>query len=341
MTGEVSGEPGTDLVEQTADYVGAGFADSRAACRAALRSTPALHYVAHHSHKRCDFSIDAFGGGRTPPREFDRPGLCTLSLRLSSEVCAIDDTLQEAGTGELIRTVLRARHFAVCCNSVVPGERIVGFSFPSGDAQLADERLSTLATELRRLQSRGTQNPGGYESEPSRRAPVQLVRDPVVDVFAQVDDDVAKACNASVRPDDLHVMAYCADGELRLIADQLDHPAMARFYPSLRVGRLRSFYRDFAPELAVVAANLSQIVGEAGGLLMSLVLDVEQGAIYYRRLPSGHYLMGVTIDQHRVRDADMRTEELALRLQAAPLIIAERTISEGAYSLLSATDQAS
>jgi len=295
----------------------------------------------HHSHDRFDFSVDVFPlGSSRRPAAFDREPLRTLTLGVGTKVREIDGTLQVAGTGELIRTVLHAEHLAVYCNGIVPGEYIVGASFPGADVDEADLAFSRLATQLRRQQSRGSQNPGGYENVPQRHVAASH-QSPRFNQFLHVDERTKHACRTAVRPDDLHVVLYCVNGRLAVMVDQLQHPHLNRFFARSRVERLREFYRSYAPGLAVLVSDLNRIIGETGGLLMKLVLDVEHGAIYYRRLATGTYVVGVTIDQARVRDADQRLEALASELGAEPLTIAEQSAESVVRRCLSKFDVAS
>ncbi len=45
------------------------------------------------------------------------------------------------------------------------------------------------------------------------------------------------------------------------------------------------------------------------------VLDVEAGALYYLRVRDGEYVVGVTLDQARVANADQQLAQLADTLQ--------------------------
>jgi hypothetical protein len=51
-----------------------------------------------------------------------------------------------------------------------------------------------------------------------------------------------------------------------------------------------------------------------GGEVLRFVLDVEQGALYLFALPGDRYLVGVTLDQRLVEQADAAMQELTAKL---------------------------
>jgi hypothetical protein len=127
-----------------------------------------------------------------------------------------------------------------------------------------------------------------------------------------VGDRVRQASERAIRPDDLHFVAYCRDGEVVFTADYLGDRSLAPFFTQITFATRRKFYLEFSQELCSHATKLSRATrGVLGGLLVRCVLDVEQGAIYYYRIKPGDYLVGVTIDQSRVSGADDRMSRLA------------------------------
>jgi hypothetical protein len=84
----------------------------------------------------------------------------------------------------------------------------------------------------------------------------------------------------------------------------------------MTVDARRKFYNDFAMELSNVVSTLGRLTrSSVGGRLFRLVLDVEQGAIFYYRLRVNDYLVGVTLDQDQVHVADDKMALLARRSQ--------------------------
>ncbi|MFD0200938.1 MULTISPECIES: hypothetical protein [Saccharothrix] len=314
-----------ELHEEQAEHVGPEFDLARRACREAIADTPALHYLAHYSSGVFDFGVDALGdpplAPDTLPGGTRREELKRLGRHLTFQVATLDRALQEVRTGRLIRTVLHTEEGALFCDSVVPTEHVVGlvldhagagplFGHPAVDE--ADRAVAALATRLRAQLSLGSLNPGGWDSA------ADVVPLPVEDdlsAHVTAGEGPLTACLAAVRAQDLHLVAHVVDGEVRAMVDCLGDPSLAPFFKQVTVDARRRFYHGFVQELGALTTKLNRAVSPVvGGLMARLVFDVEMGAIYYYRLRSGEYLVGVTIDQSRVRAADDRMSALAEEL---------------------------
>jgi hypothetical protein len=314
-----------ELHEEQAEHVGPEFDLARQACGAAIRETPALHYLAHYSNGVFDFGIDALGDQPPPPDGLPggtrREELKRLGRHLTFQVATLDRTLQEVRTGRVIRTVVHTEEGALFCDSVVPTEHVVGlvldhtgtgplFGHPAVDE--ADQAVAGLATRLRGQLSLGSLNPGGWESAEDV---VALPVDEEAQPHVSVGDGPLVSCVEAVRATDLHLVAHVVDAEVRAMVDCLGDPSLAPFFRQITVDARRRFYHGFVQELGALATKLNRAVSPVvGGLVERLVLDVEMGAIYYYRLRAGEYLVGVTIDQARVRAADDRMSALAEEL---------------------------
>jgi hypothetical protein len=311
-----------ELHEEQAEHVGPEFDLARQACRDAIADSPALHYLAHYSSGVFDFGVDALGEpGPAPdalPGGTRREELKRLGRHLTFQVATLDRALQEVRTGRLIRTVLHTEEGALFCDSVVPTEHVVGlvldhagagplFGHPAVDE--ADRAVAGLATRLRAQLSLGSLNPGGWESA-TEVEPLPVERH--VGAHVTAGEGPLTACLAAVRAQDLHLVAHVVGGEVRAMVDCLGDPSLAPFFKQVTVDARRRFYHGFAQELGALTTKLNRAVSPVvGGLMARLVLDVEMGAIYYYRLRAGEYLVGVTIDQARVRAADDRMSALA------------------------------
>lgn len=327
-----------ELYEEVADHLGPEFAESRQACRDTMVKSTALRYLAHYSSAVFDFGLDALGD--PPPAPDALPGttrrdeLKRLGRQLGSTVTNLDRTLQEVRTGRLIRTVLHTGEGAVFCDSVVPSENVVGLVLDRSatehpevplasapDVRAADQAVAGLASALRAQVRLPSLNPGGWEAaalvEPLPS--IGAEPEPFVTVLAgpgEETDLLVSACVRAARPEDLHVVAYCSQGELPVMVDHLDHPSLSPFFTQIAVETRRRFYQGFSRELGALAHRLNRTTSTAlGGVLVRLVLDVEMGSIFFYRLGPGDYLVGVTIDQDRVSDADDRMAALALELR--------------------------
>lgn len=314
-----------ELHEEQAEHVGPEFDLARQACVAAIRETPALHYLAHYSSGVFDFGVDALGdpapAAGALPGGTRREELKRLGRHLTFQVATLDRTLQEVRTGRLIRTVLHTGEGALFCDSVVPTEHVVGlvldhagagplFGHPAVDE--ADRAVAGLATRLRGQLSLGSLNPGGWETAADV---VGLPVDEDALPHVAVGDGPLASRPESVRASDLHLVAHVVDGAVRAVVDCLGDPSLAPFFKQVTVDARRRFYHGFAQELGALATKLNRAVNPVvGGLMERLVLDVEMGALYYYRLRPGEYLVGATIDQARVRAADDRMSALAAEL---------------------------
>jgi hypothetical protein len=318
---------------EAAEHVGDEFGDTIKALRETAASVDGLDYLAHYSSGVFNVGIDRLGDpaspadalpGRTRRDELRRLGR-TLSLMLSD----MDRTLRPARTGGLIRAVFQTQRSAEFCNLVVPGQHVVGSILdheartdsPVGLTQVeqvraADIAMAQLATGLRRRISLASGNPGGWETtdlEAPRGnhhsgGPSVTVRGPL----DERTERLREACEGAVDAVGLHLVAHCMRGKVTFAVDQLGDRTLGPFFTQVTVTARRSFYLDFSHRLHSLANKLNKTTtGVLGGLLQRIVLDVEQGAIYYYRLGTGDYLVGVTIDQSQVSQADDRMASLA------------------------------
>lgn len=303
-------------------------------CRNAIREHTEIRHLAHYGDGVFDFSVDWLerSSGSSPARStghHDRHDLQRLGRALSFTLDRMDRTLQEVRTGALIRMVLHTRSGAAITNAVVPRKSLVGLVLDSpvlpesGDTlphaahvTAADRAMSALSTDLRRLVQLRSTNPGGWEDaadetdESDEPVDAPFISTPTTP--GQQDTAVIEACRRAVRPTDLHFVAFCTNNEVVFTADQLNSPELGAFFTVLTVATRRKFYQEFSRELSTLVVELSRTIrGILGGPLERLVLDVEQGAVYYYRLRPCTYLVGVTLHQTRVNHADERIAGLA------------------------------
>src|SRR5262249_53963706 len=116
-----------------------------------------------------------------------------------------------------------------------------------------------------------------------------------------------------VSPVDLQLVAYCRNGQVEFSVDQFDDPQLGSYFQEISVIERRQFYRDMCRQFPMIAQKFGRISMLAtGGRIERLVLDVEQGALYYYRVRPGDYLVGITIDQRQVASADDKVGEMTL-----------------------------
>jgi hypothetical protein len=233
----------------------------------------------------------------------------------------------------------------------VPGRYVVGVVFDQVTTSVSgrplslqptvracDEAVSKLATSQRRGLSLGSQDPGGFEtkkrisagSEGAGKVHIERVASPgTSDRHDQAAAErmvaIEAACVAAIDTEDLHYVALCREGSLILTVDCLDHDDVSKFFTQISVRERRAFYATFNRDLSSLVSRFARVIAPTiGTRLLRVVLDVEQGAIYYFRLGRGVYLVGVTLDQARVLDADDKVSRLAIDCQAL-LRAAQRT----------------
>jgi hypothetical protein len=209
-----------------------------------------------------------------------------------------------------------------------PGTRSVALSRLPG-IRAADRSTAALVDAMRAQLRLGPQNLGGWLSErpavtgtPEAAPATPLARPapggrgPAVAGTLDLPGDLAAEFQAQTGPDALHYVAYCRAGEPRFALDHFDHPGLRTFFEQSTPDAQRRFYGDFARDLAGRAVQLGKIVRPVLGRRMArMVLDVEQGAIFYYRVGPGEYLVGVTLDQREVATADDRLGRLAVLCQ--------------------------
>ena len=104
----------------------------------------------------------------------------------------------------------------------------------------------------------------------------------------------------------------CENGNVVSATDCLDAPAIRHLFTQMTPEARRRNYFELAKRFKVLAEELGQLMRAAvNGRLVRIVLDVEQGAIFSYRLPGKSYMVGVTLVQSQVGDADQRMAKLA------------------------------
>jgi hypothetical protein len=317
--------------------------EPRRQCRQAVAGGQ-VHFVGHYSNNVYDFAFDTLAkvrpdiradpaGGRPDNRPLDRlrEDLRRVGRQLGHQLSILDGSLEDLRCGRLIRIVLHGEDGVVFCNSIVPHQYIVGLvrDRPPRDrpdrpltdrppVRAADIALARLSTSLRRLVSLGPLNPGGWlRPEPLEPAGPPPDAGPGAPTPPHVEGAGTDALPAAllartVRPDDLHYLAHWRDGTRSGAADQLDHPRLSRFFTQITPGTRRKLYADLGRQLPTVARQLGRLANPVIGFgLTRIVLDVEEGAVFFYRLSEQDALVGVTLDQAQVSDADHRLAELA------------------------------
>lgn len=315
------------------------FSDTLSRCREAVLRTTELHHLTHYTKGFYDFTVDVLAYSAThfdrstDPIETRRNDYKRVGRQLSATATDLDEKLQEVGTGALIRTLLHTSRGMICCYPIIAKEHIVGLTFDAlalpkpgvplsklAGAIAVDRAMAHLATDLRRQFKLQPQNPGAWITTPkpvhdetTGRRTGSSTAQPNFPYIEGTEDGKTALLLAAAHPDDLHYVAHCRDGEVTYSVDQLDHSQLGLFFTQITIEERRNFYRDLCRQFPVIIGQLGRTVGSTlGGRLDRVVLDVEQGAIYYYRVAAGEYLVGVTIDQDQVNKTDDKMGQLAL-----------------------------
>jgi hypothetical protein len=315
---------------------GIGLEHMREECRRTLRAGQGPHYLARYTNGIYDFDLDVLDSAHLVPRRSAahvREDCLGVGRQLSMFACRLGRTLEDVRTGALIRIVLHSPDGVCFCNSVLPQHDVVGVlvlrtttgrsSVPQPtvkEVESADMAVANLVTTLREQVSQGPQNPGGWTTRrPDDRTPGPAIGQGEQTsagrphVAGQWHGSVATACLKSVNALDLHYVAYYRQGELVFTADHFDHERLRPFFMQQSANDRREFYEGFGQDFGLIVSQLTRTCAPVlSGPLGRVVLDVEQGALYYYRVKFGEYLVGVTLDQSRVSHADEKLAQLAV-----------------------------
>jgi len=246
-------------------------------------------------------------------------------------------------TGALIRTVVRVPSGAVLYYLVEPGFHLYGATSALHRLAELDARMADCANSLRMPTHYSPLNYGSwFNDEPWATAP-----EPAAPGADTTEGDVSDESSGdgadqllptagyvhSRRPEatappvaettlverlkvqGLHYVAYHESPGTAWACDIFDHPGLSRFFRARTPDQRRDRYRRMSRLLPGVTERMNlSLRAVLHGELAQLVLDVEQGAVYFHPLANGRFLIGVTLDQRRVTVADHTMAELATEL---------------------------
>ncbi|WP_229069026.1 hypothetical protein [Actinoplanes sp. DH11] len=298
--------PRADRVRlRRAAHVGDTMRRTRQRLHQAVLDVPQLCHIGHFADSDWDFSVEV----EPVPTDY-----AALGCNLIGALTGVDELLAPVGTGHLIRTVAHAPGGALICNTVVPGERLLGVALQRhGEASLrndvvrrADTALAVLVDDVRASIGQSRQNYGGYDL-------TGLTIDPLTWRPPPAGGNLDQLADAILRPADLQFVAVVRDGSTIFTRDVFDHPAAEEYFRvRFTPARRRDFYLAFAPRLGPHVRRLAGIANVAIGRGMSrLILDMQWGAVCYYRIDLRTYLVGVTLNQGAVVVTDLKSEWLS------------------------------
>ncbi|MFJ9630060.1 hypothetical protein ACIRU8_20350 [Streptomyces sp. NPDC101175] len=235
-------------------------------------------------------------------------------------------------TGALIRTVLRVPSGAVLYYQVEPGFHLYG---ATSAVHHLDELDASMATCVNALRLPARLSPLNYGSwfdtatwalvagagtpSPPDEAALRLPPEEYTHVQrpadttppTRVEEFLSKALDVQA----LHYVAYHTSPGTAWAYDVFDHPGVGHFFRVRTPDARRTRYARLSRLLPGVVERMNLSLGAIlRGELVQLVLDVEQGAVYFHALGDGRFLIGVTLDQTKVTAADHRLARLAKEL---------------------------
>lgn len=258
-------------------------------------------------------------------QDADRASLTACARLLSLHTDELDDLLEEARTGRLIRVVVQTESLDVYCLSVVPGTYVVGAQpgratdRPYLPVETTDELLANHVQQRRELLGGlPDRNAGGHafgETNPSERVPA------VHPVEGVPREHVEAILRDAFRPpsdnDVLHWLALAGGREPEVVLDEFDAPDVMSRFPLAAPDNRRKIYKELAQGLPGVLSGLAHAVWDVfeSSYPRSIVLDVESGVIVVHPLVAAEgdprYLIGVTLHQGRVQQCQNVMSALA------------------------------
>lgn len=248
----------------------------------------------------------------------------------------LEPDFAELRTGALIRTVLRVPTGAVLYYLVEPGFHLYGATSAMDRLNELDTRMAECVNGLRSAVRYSPLNYGAWFNDE------EWVEKPAPDAFAAPADPAAErgpegdagsyafgeltddgripaeaegTLRAALDVNGLHYIAYYTDPTSVCTADIFNHPALSGFFRVRTADQRRDKYGRMGQLLPGVTRRLNMSLRAIlRGEVLQVVLDVEQGAVYFHALPDGRFLVGVTLDQSRVTEADHRIVRLGQEL---------------------------
>lgn len=312
-----------------ADHAGGAYDADIAECRKVITERVGLHYVAHVTSGIFDFALEIPSGwprGRDTAGASDRAG-----RQLSLAVAELNSACQSLDSGALIRVVVQGENGALFQVFKVASQSFFGLTLDGAPEAVdsADRQLATLAesaarrigaASLRWGDFRNREDSGELWLPYQAGSPTRALDPPYAAAGREgpVTGPVARACLDALHRNDLHYVGIFRRGQPAWRVDIFDDAALTPFFQRVTpwsrrrgydqlIGQVNQQVRRFRQLLTLVSSNY----------LVRLVLDVARGAIYVLPLNGDEYLVGVTLVQSEVRQADLKMRELHESVRAA------------------------
>jgi hypothetical protein len=328
--------PERPTVPRRAEHARGTYDRDIAECEKVIGSGGGLQHIAHFTSGIFDFAVDAPGAldtaGSDPAvlddlhRAFDKAG-----RQLNFMMVHFDAVCQPLDTGPLIRVVLQGEGGALFHYLKLPGQSLFGGTLDGSEAAVrrADRQMASVVEAAARRLGVESLNWGGFRARQNARAqagdeaapdvprsaPHIWYPDPSPDPEQR---SLGQLCMSALHPARLNYAAIFGPERAVVSADIFDNPALAPFFQRVTPELRRSGYADLVRHVYLQGRRILQILQTAGSRrLVRLTLDVARGAIYLMPLDDENYLVGVTLIQAQVEEADAEFRELYARIAKA------------------------
>lgn len=312
-----------------AEHANAAFDPQVEDCKRAVRDLSALRCLGQLTNGVFDFAAKASDYDKqwnAPPERVGRElDMCVQDLNLA---CANLDS------GPLIRVVIQGSHGALFHMMKLTGQSLFAFCHADLDRQVdeVDRRLFDILEEVfQRLgiislnwggYRSGTEDSGGAGQEPADPFPVRVVggRGGHRHTGREYPHGRSELMRSALSPDGLHYVALFEEGRPLFAEDILEHPDLVEYFQRSSPLTRRAAYQSVALMCWRYQSRRECLLADSGmGPEVRLVLDVARGALFFVPLGGGTALVGVTLHQNRIRNAEaaLRTLQASMR-EAAP-----------------------
>ncbi len=306
------------------DHAGPEF-DARIALCAEAVDLDAVHHLAQYDYGTPDFSIDVLdhldpascSSLLDVPRCIRDAGY--LGRQLHFMMRDIGASLEECASGRLIRAVFDVGAGALLFYEIRLGEYLVGIVLGSSSVLAADMAMARAVGKIRRRLSLPDQNPGGFAMPHEDAASVPPVDDASLTTSrsgaADAADDVFLRVAASeLRHGSLHYTARFEKSALTSFADTLDDTSLSDFFTRIAKRRRRVVYQELGGHCHTLGGCVDRaLYGVVGLRTQRMVLDVEEGALYFQHCNRDEHLLAVTLVQKWVQVASDHFDDLVRR----------------------------
>jgi hypothetical protein len=297
-------------------------------CVETVAQTPAIRSMTHYSNGILDFTVlqedrvPHTGPATEPGDDAQNESLPGSRLLLCCQ--DLGAALRPLKTGELMRTVITNRRGGLWGGRARPDLFLAAVTDAPDDVPEMDRAMNRLITRIRtEVHSLPDESPGGVPqaephlgtSEAAQRLHLDFGTATAPDL--EYERKLRDLWRTHVNTTDLHYVGYYRDGILVCVGDVFDNPELGPRFLDVSVRTRRTAYRDLPRTLRSHLVRLADAVGlidpspDGGASVDRLVLDVQEGAVYVHWISPRAFLLGVTLDQRQVGNAESRLVGLA------------------------------